>query len=215
MTEDEWVACTDLRKMLAFLASKTSDRKRRLFACACVRRLWHLLYEPSRASVETSERYADGLASRKKLTKARMAAQEVLLRASTSDIGWPRAAKDAARDAVKVAATELDDGTDLAWLGSYRYEDGNRALLYDIFGNPFRSNAFNPSWQTATVMSVAQAAYDDRALPEGLLDCTRLAVLSDALEDVGCTDAAILDHLRCPGPHVRGGWALDIVLGKE
>ena len=38
---------------------------------------------------------------------------------------------------------------------------------------------------------------------------------ADALEEAGCDDAAILDHLRSPGPHVRGCWALDMLLGKS
>ena len=42
----------------------------------------------------------------------------------------------------------------------------------------------------------------------------RLAVLSDALEEAGCTDADFLFHLRSEGPHVRGCWALDLLLGK-
>ena len=50
---------------------------------------------------------------------------------------------------------------------------------------------------------------------DGTLDRARLAVLSDALEEVGCTDTALLSHLRSPGPHVRGCWALDLVLGKS
>jgi hypothetical protein len=40
-------------------------------------------------------------------------------------------------------------------------------------------------------------------------------VLADALEDAGCTNSDILYHLRCPGPHVRGCWALDLLLGKS
>ena len=43
----------------------------------------------------------------------------------------------------------------------------------------------------------------------------RLAVLSDALEEVGCNSVDILDHLRSPGPHVRGCHVLDLILGKE
>jgi hypothetical protein len=41
------------------------------------------------------------------------------------------------------------------------------------------------------------------------------AILADALEEAGCTDAAILSHLRGPGPHVRGCWVVDLLLGKE
>ena len=63
-------------------------------------------------------------------------------------------------------------------------------------------------------VSLAQAAYDQRILPIGHLDPARLAVLSDALEETGCTDAELLGHLREPGPHVRGCWALDLILAK-
>jgi hypothetical protein len=61
---------------------------------------------------------------------------------------------------------------------------------------------------------LAQAAYEDRHLPAGTLDDTRLLILADALEEAGCSDAAILGHLRGPGPHVRGCWVLDLILGK-
>jgi hypothetical protein len=64
------------------------------------------------------------------------------------------------------------------------------------------------------VVRLAQAAYDDRHLPAGTLDNGRLAILADALEEAGCTDADVLGHLRGPGPHVRGCWAVDLLLGK-
>ena len=35
MTEAEWLARTDPQKMLEFLGDKASERKLRLFACAC------------------------------------------------------------------------------------------------------------------------------------------------------------------------------------
>jgi hypothetical protein len=63
-------------------------------------------------------------------------------------------------------------------------------------------------------VGLAQAAYDNRILPSGTLEPARLAVLSDALEDAGCVDRAILDDLRGPGPHVRGCWTLDLILKK-
>ena len=68
---------------------------------------------------------------------------------------------------------------------------------------------------TAEVVSLAEAAYDQRHLPSGHLDPQRLAVLADALEDAGCDNVDTLDHLRGPGPHVRGCWALDLALGKN
>ena len=56
--------------------------------------------------------------------------------------------------------------------------------------------------------AIARHIYDDRAFHD-------LPILADALEDAGCADAAILDHCRGPGPHVRGCWAVDLLLGKS
>jgi hypothetical protein len=89
------------------------------------------------------------------------------------------------------------------------------ALLHDIVGSPFLSMAFDSAWRTRTVVSLAEAAYEERLAPPHYLDPTRLAVLADALEEVGCTDQAILDHLRGSGQHVRGCWAVDLVLAHE
>jgi hypothetical protein len=52
-------------------------------------------------------------------------------------------------------------------------------------------------------------------IEDSTLDPVRLAILSDALEEAGCTDEIILVHLRSPSSHVRGCWALDLLLGKE
>jgi hypothetical protein len=70
-------------------------------------------------------------------------------------------------------------------------------------------------WNGGFVCRLAQAAYDDRQLPDGALDPSRLAVLADALEDAGCTDRAILVHLRRPGPHVRGCGPVDLLTGRS
>jgi hypothetical protein len=62
MIESEWLACTDPEPMLKFLRSKADERKLRLFAVACCRRIWHLLTdELSRKTIESAERYADGM----------------------------------------------------------------------------------------------------------------------------------------------------------
>ncbi len=76
MTEQEWLACTEPQKMLQFLRSKVSDRKLRLFSCACCRSIWHLLTETrGQDAVEIVERYADRAASERDLSKARRQAQ--------------------------------------------------------------------------------------------------------------------------------------------
>ena len=87
-------------------------------------------------------------------------------------------------------------------------------VLRCIFGNPFRPVTVSPALQAPQVVALAHAAYDERDLPSGHLDPARLAVLGDALEDAGCTDADLLGHLRGQGPHVRGCWVVDLLLGK-
>jgi hypothetical protein len=49
----------------------------------------------------------------------------------------------------------------------------------------------------------------------GTLEPARLNVLADALEDAGCTERTLLDHLRSPGPHVRGCWPIDLLTGRK
>jgi hypothetical protein len=89
-------------------------------------------------------------------------------------------------------------------------------LLRELLGNPFRTApAVDPAWRDGAVRKLAEAAYEERRLPEGTLEPVRLPLLADALEDAGCTDAELLGHLRSPGPHVRGCWAVDLVLGKS
>src|SRR5262249_52967385 len=64
MTEEEWFACPDPQRMLPFLRVTASERKMRLFACACCRRIWDL-YEAdcSRSAIDAAERFADGVIS--------------------------------------------------------------------------------------------------------------------------------------------------------
>jgi hypothetical protein len=89
-------------------------------------------------------------------------------------------------------------------------------LLRDIFGTaPLRPAALDVTWRTPAVVSLAQAAYETRTLPDGTLAPDRLAVLADALEEAGYADTDLLNHLRLPGVHARGCWAVDRVLGKQ
>ena len=81
-------------------------------------------------------------------------------------------------------------------------------LVRCIFGNPFRPVTADPRWLTTTVISLAYTMYEDRAFD-------RLPILADALEEAGCDDVDILDHLRGGGLHVRGCWVVDLLLGRQ
>jgi hypothetical protein len=100
----------------------------------------------------------------------------------------------------------------LEWPRRAEYEreyDQQRALLRDIFGNPFRPVTLDPRWLTSDVVALAQGIYADRAFD-------RLPILADALQDAGCEQEDILTHCREPQlTHVRGCWVVDLVLGKS
>jgi hypothetical protein len=84
-------------------------------------------------------------------------------------------------------------------------------LIREVLDNPFRPVQIERawlSWNNDTVPKLAQTLYDERAFD-------RLPILADALEEAGCTDIAILEHCRGPGPHVRGCWVVDVLLGKS
>ena len=80
-------------------------------------------------------------------------------------------------------------------------------LIRDIFGNPFRPATFHPDWCTSTVTALARQMYE-------LREFSALPILADALQDAECDNNDILGHCRGPGPHVRGCWVVDLVLGK-
>jgi hypothetical protein len=95
------------------------------------------------------------------------------------------------------------------------YEEINHLhcqVIRDVFGNPFARLPHLDSgwlrWSDSLIPKLARSCYEERTFD-------RLPILADALEDAGCTDADMLAHLRGPGPHVRGCWALDLILGKN
>jgi hypothetical protein len=228
MTEAEWLVCTDPQRMLEYLGGAMSDRKLRLFACACLRNVWNQLTEErSRTGVEVNERFADAQASGEELWTAAIearkvddaAAKGVWLAAGPADSLWRagRAAgaavevveRAAAREAFKAGPEAVVPAMRVAAEATRRVQ---AELLRDLAGNPFRPVVLDPAWRTPSVRGLAQAAYDDRILPQGLLDRPCLAILADALLDAGCNDTDLLTHLRGPGPHVRGCLAVDLLL---
>jgi hypothetical protein len=82
-------------------------------------------------------------------------------------------------------------------------------LLRCIFGvSLFRSVVLDPAWLTPAVESLAKAIDAERKF-----DC--LPILADAIEEAGCGEADILNHLRAPGPHMSGCFALHLILGRS
>ena len=222
MTESDWLSATEPEAMLDFLRSsgKASERKLRLFTCACCRRVWHLLAdERSREAIRIAECFADGASSSDELEAtyrpAVAACHEAEGGAHFAAAGTAeRSATDAARYASYGVGAGLRPWPGLWGVELKAVEEAHASLVREVFGNPFRP-VTTSSWQSPQVVALAQAAYDERELPAGTLDLARLAVLADALEEAGCAAQAILDHLRGPGPHVRGCWAVDLILGKE
>jgi hypothetical protein len=215
VTEAEWLACTDPQKMLEFLRGKASDRKLRLFACACCRRIWHLLTDKrSRTAVETAEQCADGHFVPHQLPPYYAAASDAadVFSATTTCFAAARAAADAVRSYPSTVEGMLSRAANAAAgaaAGAVPSERPVQAiLLRDIIGNPFRPYADKPSRFTIKIMDLAHTIYDSRAF-------NRLPVLADALEESGCTNNELLGHLRGPGSHVRGCWVVDLCLGKS
>jgi len=81
-------------------------------------------------------------------------------------------------------------------------------LVREIFGNPFRRVDFLPEWRTDTALTLVRQMYESR-------EFGAMPILADALQDAGCDSDELLNHCRdTNATHVRGCWALDLVLGK-
>jgi hypothetical protein len=233
---EQWPTTTNIREMVHQVEGHPlhlSERKLRLFAVACCRRVFGLLPNAAtRNLVETCELHADGLATAEEMYEAMdRACPSVFFRRKT-----PRTlAREAARSAVGVvefsfaslqstlavcAASYTAEAVGLARPGDEEQERQAQAdLLRDVVGDPLVPAGIDPAWlqwNGGLILRLASAAYDDRLLPSGHFDPDRLAILADGLLDAGCPpDAGIVQHLRTTGPHVRGCFALDLLTGRS
>ena len=195
--------------------------------------LWESMTDDRcRAAVEQAECYADGGISWVTLLGAHNAARTSAREAQTAHAipgatanEYPPSAAAYASDPLNFWDMHHAAGVcckDVEWavvvgIGVNIKHDNPRAWilaaetssLREIFGNPFRPITFDPAWRTSDVILLARGIYDERAFD-------RMPILADALQDAGCDSDDILNHLRDPNAtHVRGCWALDLVLGKE
>jgi hypothetical protein len=221
VTEAEWLAETDPAPMLKFLEAtgRASDRKLRLLTVATLRTtaspyLKGTLSEISRywegevtlAEVHEQFDWRDILGKRGLvvLVEAAPFSADTAVDFLYAAASWP-----AARETTHLAVSAARSAAAAVQCG----------LVRDIFGSPFRAlPTVDPAWldwDGGIVRRLGDDADRQQALPEGNLVPARLAVLADALEDAGCADGELLGHLRGPGPHVQGCWALDLILGKS
>jgi hypothetical protein len=219
MTEAEWFACEDARDLIQRVLHSESGRKLRLYAVACCRCSRQLLLDKDhRRRVDLAERFADGHATEKELTgaynKANPRARGLLRRA--------KAERDSRRWSEATAVANVthpfthhghasNAAADAVWhitRAAHRNIDKRLvALLRDVFGNPFRPVALDPTWLTSDVLALARGIYEERAFD-------RMPILADALQDAGCDNDTVLSHCRTEQMHVRGCWVLDLALGK-
>jgi len=239
MTESEWLNATRLNTEHFRHPRELSERKRRLFTCACCRHVWEHFVDPrSRSAVEFVEDRVDrplkGRRFRGKVGKAsQQAHDEISIRLRSEGHSAEQSDRSYQQLFAAMIAEEcvLGKSTDRARIiGDYtaRILILNRKstertdleivlresslevlqLFQDIEGNPFRPIEFDPRWRTSDVVGLARGIYEERAFE-------RMPILADALMDAGCENSEIIAHCRGSGPHVRGCWLMDMILGKE
>ena len=225
MDAESWDKSLDLVKLVRSIDPQQDDRKLRLFAVACCRRvLTHTTDASAKRLVELIEQLADGKGDPESLrivwSKVPFYphAEGAAKQAAALDCASWRATIDcywrAAHQAEEATADTIDE-PDSSEVRIRKYEQRGRErsaqlrLLRDIVGNPFRPVAFSPAWRTDTAVLLARQMYDSR-------DFSAMPILADALQDAGCDHADILSHCRDANqPHVRGCWVVDLVLGKS
>jgi hypothetical protein len=214
--------------------SRRTSRQLRLFACACCRRMGPLLRdERSRRAIETAERFADELASVGEMAAAAYPVPVAVGWVTERDAGRAALmAADAAAFALAAQPTSSPWPTnrdeERARQAAQRLRPGNRrppqstkwdderaaqaAILRCIFAPVLFHPVTIPgpvlAWGGGAARRLAETIYGERRFED-------LPILADLLEAAGCADAELLGHLRGPGPHAKGCYALDAVLGKS
>jgi hypothetical protein len=228
-----------IRLLKCLAGKMSARKQRLLCVACCHRVWSLLVHKQCRKAVGMAERYADGKVTEDDLSSEYTCCEDVHCLACNAwqDVGTEEEKhnpfarlsnedKHAARE-----ATEAVSGTVDPCLGDKDYEEAGvegvvtlvvsatrgkitkavaeAALIRDIFGNPFRPVALDPTWLTSDVLALARGIYAKKAFD-------RMPILADALQDAGCTNEDVLSHCRDTQlTHVRGCWVVDLLLEKR
>jgi hypothetical protein len=179
---------------------------------------WESLPDRSRKAVLAAEGCLDGIVSdQDRINAVKEALDEYLAianRHAMSTRNGRRSLHERGASAAYTACTWEQPPVDRVLSAALSLADACRnrevlvAIIRDIYGNPFRPVACDPTWRNDTVVSLAKHTYESR-------DFSAMPILADALQDAGCENEDILNHCRDPKQvHVRGCWVVDVVLGK-
>jgi hypothetical protein len=244
MTDDDWTRCrTKPTMMYRGVWTRLSARRLQLLACALVRLLPGSALHPWADAIEIAERFADAdnpiptAEFRAAAERVRHACDDLELRqavygdvaeeliaAATAvqcavgtanlaksipllmehvqrhdQLTTPRGQKQKAREAM--LARQCDVVREIVLPPGLQYRIGNLGL------RALRTPGQGWAVIREPALGIADGIHHDQAFD-------RLPVLADALEEHDLTDIPILDHLRSGGPHARGCWALDLILGR-
>lgn len=229
MTEDQWLGGAMPFPLLQHAWNRLSDRRKRLLACAGCRLIAPLLKDPrTTAALDVAERFAEGTATPEELEAAHKDAvraqnaqkKKALLfaYAAVMDASAPWRSNALGLGLTSGALTHAVQAKVLdkePRLG-YGHLDRDRPaaflpmadLVREVAGNPFLRVTFAAAWSSDATVKLARKMYETR-------DFAKMPRLADTLAKAGCSAADILAHCREPGPHVRGCWVVDLVLGKK
>ena len=243
MTEAEWLAGADPEPMLRRAPGPLTDRKCRLFACACCRRVWDLLPElDSRAAVDAAERFADGLIESADLRAAweralavsrAFSAAGVAAGGAATERGRVARVRESAASAAGYASHPLSNAPENRYSGargaaeSAAFAAALNASADEWIGQRAAERASSAALLRCVVGNPFRpAAFDPAwrtdtavAVARQMYDArefSALPILADALQDAGCDSDEVLSHCRDASlTHARGCWVIDLVLGKE
>jgi hypothetical protein len=203
LTQRDWEESRDTRLLLFLVGPGVSPRRKHLYLAALSRRL---LYGDDSEGDEIAaivERWADEPARPGEPERVRAFVE----RWQDEQGGWLDLGLV---DAARALAGVFEPGLRTPLLLRESSEGKLHATIREVFPGPFRAVIVLEGWLRANggaVPQVARVIYEERRFAD-------LPILADALEEAGCSDAHLLAHLRSPGPHLRGCWALDALLGR-